>query len=119
MLKELNQRWQRAQRAAGAWRRWNRKLPHNRVRRQPVRDAENRKIGYGPPTPIPEPEIDVRFCRRTTLPSGRVELQFLDFPIEAAYRLARRPMPAADQVTALPMEEQEIRRLYAQCREEK
>ena len=113
MLLELNKRWQRALRTAAAWRRWNCKLPHNRVRRPVVRDGQNRKVGYGPSTPIPEPEIDVRICQKVTLPSGRVELKFQDCPIEAAYRLARYPKPSADQVTALPLDEAEIRRLYA------
>jgi hypothetical protein len=119
MLKELNKLWQKACRQAAAWRRWNRKLPHNRVRRPVLRDAHNRKVGYGPPTALSEPELDARFCQRRNLPSGRVDVILSNRNLEAAYRLARYPKPTGDQVTPLPIDEKEIRDLYQRCCEPK
>ena len=113
MLKELNRVWQDAQHRAGAWRRWQRKLPHNRVRRRRLRDEHRRPIGYGPAEPSAEPPLPVGFCHKAELPSGRVELVLCDGGIGAAYRLARQPKPTAEDVTPLPIAEQDIRRQYA------
>src|SRR5215218_4128081 len=103
MLKELNRLWVAAQRQAAAWRRWNRKLPHNRVRRPRIRDLAGRTAGYGPPVPVPEPALASPFCRKVELPSGRSGVQLTDREIEAAYRLARRPRPTAAEVQPLPL----------------
>src|SRR5205085_2344982 len=74
-------------RQAAAWRRWAAKLPHNRVRREKVRDPHGTRraggsagvngwvIGYGPPVPVPEPPLPAVACRKVTRPSGRVEVE--------------------------------------------
>src|SRR4051812_29105994 len=109
MLKELNRLWFAARRQAAAWRRWHRKLPHNRVRRSRVRHADGRVIGYGPPVPVPEPALASPFCRKVELPSGRADVVLKDSSIEAGYRLARRPRPTAAEVESLPLSEEQIR----------
>lgn len=117
MLKELDKLWLRARRQRAAWHRWYRKLPHNRVRRPRIRDAHGRTVGYGPPVPLPEPELSAAFCRKTELPSGRLEVILLDNWIEAAYRLARYPKPTRELVQPLPVADEEIRQRYEQhCR---
>ena len=114
MLKELNRLWFAARRAAAAWRRWHRKLPHNRVRRRRLRDEQGRTIGYGPPEPVPEPVLSPAFCRMVELPSGRQKVMLSDDGIESAYRLARRPKLAPEDVVPLPITEEKIRRLFEQ-----
>jgi hypothetical protein len=117
MLKELNRLRVRAQREAAAWRRWHRKLPHNRVRRERLRDAAGRVIGYGPPVPLPEPPLSSPFCRLTELPSGTFDVFVDDSGIEATYRLAQRPCATAAEVKPLPVAENEIRHLFEEsCR---
>ncbi len=113
MLKELNRVWQDAQHRAGAWRRWQRKLPHNRVRRPRRRDEHGRPIGYGPAEPLAEPPLPVGFYRKVELPSGRIDLVLCDGSIADAYRLARQPKPTAEAVMPLPIAEEDIRRQYA------
>lgn len=117
MLKELNRLWVRATREAAAWRRWHRKLPHNRVHRGRLRDAAGRVIGYGPPQPLPEPRLTSPFCRRVELPSGAVDVFLEDRAVEEAYRLARRPCLTAAEVKPLPITVEEVRRMFeAWCR---
>jgi hypothetical protein len=113
MLKELNKLWNKAQRQKGAWQRWYRKLPHNRVRRARIRDLQGRTIGYGPPVLLPEPVLHSGFCRKVELPSGRTEILLCDGGIVAAYRLARYPRQRPEEVEALPLAEQDIRQRYA------
>ena len=98
-----------------AWWRWAAKLPHNRVRREPVRDASGSRVGYGLAVPVPEPPLPATGCRRVTRPSGRVEVELAgptddDFQrLQEAYRLARRPRPTAAEVEPLPVSAAEVR----------
>jgi hypothetical protein len=98
-----------------AWRRWNAKLPHNRVKRPRVRDSDGKVVGYGEPVPVPEPPLPTVACRKVTRPSGRVEveltaLSLADFRrLEKAYPLARRPKPTAAEVEPLPVTAAEVR----------
>ena len=117
MLKELNRLWVRARHEAAAWRRWHRKLPHNRVRRERVRDAAGRVVGHGPPRPVPEPRLTSPFGRPVELPSGAADVVLDDRGVAAAYRLARRPCPTAAEVRPLPVSGEEVRRMFeAWCR---
>jgi hypothetical protein len=90
-------------------------VPHNRVRRPPLRDPAGRVIGYGEPVPIPEPPLPASGCRLVTRPSGQVEL-ILAGPcvadlrrLQEAYRLARRPQPSEADVPARPLALSEVR----------
>ncbi|HJZ91392.1 MAG TPA: hypothetical protein VKE40_11005 [Gemmataceae bacterium] len=114
MLKELNRLWYTARRQAAAWRRWNAKLPHNRVWRQRIRDAGGRPIGYGPPMPMPEPALPPPFCQVTVLPAGRRAVVLTGAEIESAYRHARRPRPTAGDVESLAIPEARIRELFVE-----
>jgi hypothetical protein len=117
MLKELNRLAERAEREAAAWRRWHRKLPHNRVRRERLRDAAGWPVGYGPPTPVPEPRLTSPFCRVAELPSGKTDVFANNQEVAAAYRQARRPFATAEEVKPLPVEEDQIRQLFEEsCR---
>jgi hypothetical protein len=115
MLKVINKRWQAALRSAAAWRRWARKLPHNRVSRPVLRNEHGQRIGYGPAALIPEPPINSCFCQKVELPSGRVELVFTEKRIEAAYRLARYPKATESAVVMLPLTDAEVLKLYREC----
>jgi hypothetical protein len=117
MLKELNAVWLQARRQVAAWRRWSRKQPHNRVRRQRLRDERGRPVGYGPPEPVPEPALPLGICQAVRLPSGRVEMVWSGGCVETTYRLARHPKQTPGEVVPLPLSEDEIRRRYEQyCR---
>jgi hypothetical protein len=106
-------------RQVAAWRRWSRKLPHNRVRRPVLRDPAGRKVGYGDPVPWPEPPLPAVACRTVTRPSGRVEVELAGPAgadlrrLQEAYRLARKPKPTAAEVGPLPVTAAEVRRWLA------
>src|SRR5688572_27857144 len=97
----------KAQHQAACWRRWRRKLPHNRVRRPRIRDEQRRVIGYGPATPLPEPELHPCFCGKVQMPSGRFEVILSGAAVAEAYRMARSPKRTPEEVVALPMTEEE------------
>jgi hypothetical protein len=116
-FRELRTLWRAvlAQRKqAAAWRRWSAKLPHNRVKRERLRDASGRAVGYGPPVPVPEPPLPAVACRLVTRPSGKVEVELAGPCGEAlrrlqeAYRLARRPRPTGAEVEPLPVTAEEV-----------
>lgn len=104
-----------------AWRRWNAKLPHNRVTRQRVRDAAGRVVGYTRPVPVPEPPLPAVACRKLTRPSGRVAVELAGPSgadlrrLQEAYRLARRPRANAEEVEPLSASAAEVRAWLAAC----
>jgi hypothetical protein len=104
-----------------AWRRWAAKLPHNRVKRDRLRDAPGRVIGYGPPVPVPEPPLPAVACRMVTRPSGRVEVELAgpsgdDLKrLQEAYRQARRPRPTPEDDAPLPVTAAEVKAWTAAC----
>lgn len=102
-------------RRLAAWRRWAAKLPHNRVVHPPIRDETGRRVGSGDPAPVPEPPLPDAGFRRVVRPSGREEVEPLG-PVGAdlrrlqeAYRLARRPVPTAEEVPPLPVSMTDVR----------
>jgi hypothetical protein len=126
LLKELNCLHERALRQFAAWRRWQRKMPHNRVIRRRIVDAHGRKVSSEIIGPMPEPPLTLLFCVRRSvrtfwsadgkpLKEGRIveEMQFEGHGIADAYRAARRPMPSADEVKPLSLTEEDVRRLMA------
>jgi hypothetical protein len=113
----IRQLWRQVltrRRLVAAWRRWNAKLPYNRVRRE-VRDASGRRTGYGPAVSVPEPLLPTVACRSVSRPSGLVEVELAGpsgtdlHRLQEAYRLARRPKPTAAEVEPLPVTTPEIR----------
>jgi hypothetical protein len=101
-------------RQVATWRRWNAKAPHNRVRRERVRDSSGRVTGYGEPVPVPEPALPTVACRLVTRPSGKVEVEFAGPSgrdlrrLQEAYRLARGPRATAAEVEPLPVTPEEV-----------
>jgi hypothetical protein len=127
VLKRLNARCEEAARRYAAWRRWQRKKPHNRVIRRKIRDAEGHSVGTEVLGPRPEPPLDPLFCLRSRVLSFRgengerlkqgrwmEELRFSDLGIRVAYRTARQPATAPELVQALRFTPDEIHRLAAQ-----
>jgi hypothetical protein len=114
MLKALTACLLRARRQKAAWERWARKLPHNRVRRPVLRDEAGQVIGHGPPEPVPEPAIDPVFCRKVTLPSGKVVVELLHHDNESAYQQARHPVATPEEVRPLLVPEEQVAALYRQ-----
>jgi hypothetical protein len=128
LLKALNARCEKARRRFAEWRRWKRKMPHNRLLRRRLVDEDGRKIGVQIVGPKPEPLLDPLFCQRCPVvrhwtEDGRhlreaetVErVSFCDRGIPQAYGAARRPVPCEKLVPPLPLTPKEIRRLAAQA----
>jgi len=56
-LKRLHHLWSLVYRREAAWKRWDRKDPHNRIIRKKLRNVNGQCVGYEPTTtPIPEPK---------------------------------------------------------------
>jgi hypothetical protein len=114
VLRELWRAVLSRRRQVAAWRRWNAKLPHNRVSRPRIRDSNGRVVGYALGVPIPEPPLPTVACRKVTRPSGKVEVEFAGPSsaalrrLQEAYRLARRPRPSAAEVEPLPVTMAEV-----------
>ena len=106
-----------------AWRRWHAKLPHNRVKRERIRNPRGQVVGYTQPVPIPEPPLPAVACRLITRPSGRVEVELAGPSgkdlrrLQEAYRLARRPKPTAEEVAVMPLTMAEVVVWLKECGE--
>lgn len=125
-LRFLNGVYAKAQHMAGAWERWERKLPHNRVVKRAIKDEKGIKVGtevvldaQGQPVPWKEPEICTLFHDK--IPSsvdrwggkigGRAEDNGFGADILAASRQARTPQATPQTVKPLPFSDEEIDRL--------
>ncbi len=128
LLKRLNAAYWRALRHYATWRRWHRKMPHNRVLWRRVRDEQGRKVGTEVMGPWPEPPLPALFCTRRQvltywgaggkpLKEGRLteEVVFDDLGVPAAYRSARHPAATEREVTPLAVTAEEVRRLAAEA----
>jgi hypothetical protein len=125
LLKWLNGLFLRALRLYAAWQRWARKMPHNRVVRQTLRDDAGRKFGSRVVGPQPEPPLCPMFCRKvhahrrragTGAEAPEVGAAFtVPWDIAAAYRAARTPAATAEAVQPLPCPPEEVRRLAARA----
>lgn len=136
-LRFLNGVYQKALSMAEAYRRWERKAPHNRILKETVRDEQGIKRGKRPivdaagkPVPQPEPEIcpvfsnkvvrKVNYDRDGSYSPNGVERTFVetDGPyILAASRQARKPVATPEEVRPLPISEEDIDKLYAQAKD--
>lgn len=126
-LRFLNGVFAKAQHMAGAWERWERKLPQNRVVKRAIKDSKGIKIGtevvldaQGKPVEWKEPQVCDLFHDK--IPSsvdrwggkigGRAEDNGFGAKILAASRQARTPQPTPEAVTPLLFSDEEIERLY-------
>jgi hypothetical protein len=115
LLKRLHALFEHARRRFAEWKRWKRKLPHNRVLRRVIRDAAGRKVGTEVIGPRPEPELSPVFCERLMIvrggaPAGeRVRLLYEDLP--EAYREARRPKATSEEAKPLRYSAETLREL--------
>lgn len=128
-LRFLNGVYQLAAQKVAAWKRWERKAPHNRVARPRVRDASGHVIGYGPPVPLGEPRLCPVFSALHTTrvtwhptrgycPEGAdLTKPVLDnHLVSEAARIARTPAPTPADVRPLPLSPTDIDRLYAEAK---
>jgi hypothetical protein len=128
LLKRLHGLYWRALRQYATWKRWRRKMPHNRVLRRRIRDEQGRKVGTEVVGPWPEPPLPGLFCTRRRvltywgedgkpLKEGRPaeEVVFDDLGIPEAYRAARRPVATREEVAPPRLTAEEVRRLAAQA----
>jgi hypothetical protein len=106
-----------------AWQRWQARLPHNRVKRERIRNPQGWVVGYTQPVPIPEPPLPAVACRLVTRPSGRVEVELAGPSgkdlrrLQEAYRLARRPKPTVEDVEPLQVAIAEVAAWLTECGE--
>lgn len=128
-LRFLNGVYQSALHKSGAWRRWERKAPHNRVARPRVRNAAGRVVGYGEPVPLGEPKLCPVFAEKVTRRVNwhptlgyhadgidLTEVVVSDRRIPEAARIARTPADSPGDVRPLPLSVEEIEELYATAR---
>ena len=130
-LRFINAVYAKAQHLAGAWERWERKIPSNRVIRRSIRDSKGLKIGMevvkdeaGNPVLWKEPQVCPLF--HVTIPGttskwsrtdGRAEDNGFGDKILFASRQARIPQPTPADVLPFPFTEQEIDSLYETAKE--
>jgi hypothetical protein len=124
-FRELRDLWRAVlirRRQVAAWRRWNARAPHNRVKRPRIRDSEGRVVGYALGVPMPEPPLPELACRKVTRPSGKAEVVFAGPAgkdlrrLQEAYRIARRSRPTAAEVELLPVTLDDVRQWQAAIR---
>jgi len=127
-LRFLNGVYAKAQHMAGAWERWERKLPHNRVVKRSIKDDKGIKVGTeivldaaGRPVEWKEPQTCDLFHDKIPSSvdrwggkiSGRAEDNGFGGKILAASQQARMPQTTPETVTPLLFSDEEIDRLYA------
>jgi hypothetical protein len=119
LLKQLNALYETALHNWAAWQRWARKLPHNRVIRRHLRNAQGETIGSEVVGPMPEPKLSALFCTRVhiRLKDGGTAtgVTFDSLGVPEVYRAARTPAATPQAVTPLPWTEDEIRQLIARA----
>ncbi len=117
-LKFLNKIYFQSLYMKANWERWNRKAPHNRVMRAKIRNSAGQVVGYQPPIPRSEPQIDSIFLEKKQYgPLTVVECtghvsNNLGQRIYQDYRRARYPVASAADVKPLMMSVKEIEELY-------
>lgn len=89
------------------WKRWQRKLPKNRVIRRSVRDAAGRRIGYEVIGTRPEPAYCPAFLQHGNV----TDKGFLQ-----DYRNARMPKSDAKEVLPLSHSVDEIDKMFSRVR---
>jgi hypothetical protein len=125
-LRFINGVYAKAQHLAGAWERWERKSPQNRVVKRAIKDDKGLKIktevvkdAAGKPVPWLEPQVCPLFHDKI---AGKVQYGTYHWgyakdngfgeKILAASRQARTPMPTPEEVAPFLFTEEEIDKLY-------
>lgn len=111
MLKRLHRIGFHALRQFHALKRWQRKLPRNRVIRMYRYNHKGQKIAATIVGSQPEPLVHPVFATRVELPLGAHRVDFhheLWQRVVTSYRLARRPKENSQDVEAMPMSLHEI-----------
>lgn len=123
-LKVLNKVYQLARSRAAAWKRWDRKAPHNRIVRERIRNSSGQVVGYRPPVPMPEPEIipifSEKVCSQSFYRNGQYDKNGFDVcnveldppTICEDYFNARHPKASPEEVVRLRLSQEEIDRMY-------
>lgn len=126
-LRYMNRAYDKALHMAAVWERWDRKAPHNRVEKRPIKDDQGNRVGTEIVGPWKEPEICELFhekvVRKTNYSKdGRyhnpaIELTFVEDNgfgelIREAAKQARTPQPSPEAVKPLRFTDEEIDRLY-------
>jgi len=118
LLKRLHKHYWRAVRAHAAWKRWERKSPHNRV----IREAKTGRVLGPRPEPKLCPVFTARETVRTNWVGGKyhregidvVRVSTGDHGVIAAFHNARTPKATPGEVVPLQLTEAEIRAMVAQ-----
>jgi len=125
-LRFINGVYAKAQHLAGAWERWERKLPENRVVKRAIKGANGMKVGTeivkdasGNPVPWVEPQVCSLFHEKVpghvkwgSYIRGFAKDNGFGDKILFASRQARTPQPTPEEVQPFPFTEEEIDRLY-------
>lgn len=124
-LKKLNAAIYEAERQMGKWARWHKKAPHNRVFRRKIRDEVGRVIGYEPPVPVDEPQLNMFIdkCQsetnwvngvynKTPVKVDYLTLNVLYSNVRNDFHIAKHPFEEADKVSKLILSEEKIEELY-------
>lgn len=100
------------------WGRWYRKDPKNRVSRTKIRDASGRVIGYGEPTPRPEPELCALLNKQERTLAYRkspfVQVDFIEDVRSAVddFYNAQKPQKSESEVVPLKLSSEQIEKLF-------
>ena len=129
-LRFINGVFSKAQHLAGAWNRWNRKLPENRVVKKIIRSDDGKmKIGseivkdeFGKPLFWKEPQLCPLFYNKTTRYSSTYEISKivdngLGESVIFASKQARIPQQNPEDVKKFLFTEEEIDRIYNSAKE--
>jgi hypothetical protein len=106
-LKMLHKRYWQTKRAFAEWKRWQRKLPKNRVIRKWLRDANGRKIGHEIIGPLPETTYCPTFVRNANPWWGDTK----DWGIVQTYQQARMPV-SKEKVKPLALSVMDVEKLH-------
>ena len=123
-LKFLNKFYVKGLHQIAAWRRWDRKMPHNRLTYKHIRNENGQKIGkevVGPrKEPVPNnPLIEKKHF--TARYSWQKDYDYYGFKnrcdkIASDYKRARTPLPK-DEVKPLTLDIETINKLYLEAKE--
>ena len=113
-LRFINSVYEKAQRLAGSWERWNRKEPQNLVIRRAIRNSSGQKIGSEIVKVWDEPKVCSLFFQKG---STIARNNGFGGKILFASKQARTPQPTPEEVLPFHFTEEEIDQLYESAKE--